>query len=182
VIKGNAFVGFQLLVNLGEIGLCFDRMTAHVCRLHRRSREQQPLQLCVIQGLRHWPTQVGGRSPFQVSLHGTPADPASVSDLSFALVNYLRQPSLACSFVHSVLYRATIPLTESTVPLMPVKWTHIPPESVAHLLAELVAHCSPESAAHFDRNTHPFAVSNHKAIETYIPLLRWGQKLLSISR
>jgi hypothetical protein len=59
--------------------------------------------------------------------------------------------------VDSARYWATIPVTESTVPLVPENWTHIPPESVAHLLAESPAHSSPESVAHFDRNTqlHP---------------------------
>ena len=55
----------------------------------------------------------------------------------------------------SAYYWATIPLTESTVPLGPENWTQTLPESVAHLLAESVAHFLPESLAHFDRNTHP---------------------------
>lgn len=63
----------------------------------------------------------------------------------------LRQPSLAS---RSANYWATIPLTESTIPLGAENWIHIPPESVAHLLLESVAHLLPESVAHFDRNTH----------------------------
>jgi hypothetical protein len=57
------------------------------------------------------------------------------------------------SLPDSANHWATIPLTESTIPLGPENWIQIPPESAAHLLAESVAHFLPESVAHFDRNT-----------------------------
>jgi hypothetical protein len=64
---------------------------------------------------------------------------------------------------------------------MPEKWTHIPPESVAHLLAELVAHYLPESVAqllaesvaHFDRNTQkPNAIRRTKHGKPACPSLQ----------
>ena len=88
-LKGNALVHFQLLVNLREIRLCFDSLTASACFLRRWPREQQSLQFCIVQGLWQRPAQVGGRSPFQISLHGTPADPATVGNLSFAQMSFM---------------------------------------------------------------------------------------------
>ena len=59
----------------------------------------------------------------------------------------LPAPALLHCFI-PLTSEATIPVTESSVPLKAEKSTHIPPESVAHWLAELVAQCSPESVAH----------------------------------
>jgi len=52
----------------------------------------------------------------------------------------LQQASAAAvSSILKVMLDKHGPVTESTVPLVPEKWPHIPPETVAHFLAETVA-------------------------------------------
>ena len=91
-LERNAPVGCQFLVNLDEIGLHFARLTALGFAVDRRWRKQQPLQLRVVEGVREGPTQLGGCGPFQVSLHGAPADPASAGDLPFAQIGFMVKP------------------------------------------------------------------------------------------
>ena len=91
-LERDALVGCQFLVNGDEIGLCFASLWALGLAVDGRWRKQQPLQLRVVEGIRQGPTQVGGRSPFQVSLYGAPADPASVGDLPFAQMGFMVKP------------------------------------------------------------------------------------------
>jgi hypothetical protein len=91
-LQRHASVGGQFLVNFDEIGLRLARPPLLAFGIARRWREQQPLQLCVVQGIRQGPTQVSGCGPFQVSLHGAPADPARVGDLSFAQMGFMEKP------------------------------------------------------------------------------------------
>jgi hypothetical protein len=93
-LERNALVGCQFLVNFDEIGLRFARLAVlgFGTAAGGRRREQQSLQLRVVEGIRQGPAQHGGRRPFQVSLHGAPADPARVCDLSFAQMGFMVKP------------------------------------------------------------------------------------------
>ena len=86
-LQGDALVGLQLPVNPREIGLRLGRLTAFGWGWGRR--EQQPLQLRVIQRRRQRPAKVGDGGPFQVALHGAPADLARVRDLSLAQMSFV---------------------------------------------------------------------------------------------